>query len=239
MNRIERIMRYEEILNRAGQAVQQMEKAREACRSIQQDLSELEKYYAGPEWKADFEADEAGQLPPGLRRGVLSEDGIDHVLDAFRELNPRRVRTSAKALVIRDGCMLAIRMLDQDGIFYIMPGGGQHPGELLTEAAEREVAEETGIRVKAGDAVFVIEGAEGEPDHRVDIVFRCEYLGPCDTEEKKDFNQIGTEWLKIDTLNRAPLYPSRLRRPIMNLYSRKTAPVYLGNENVGDPEITD
>ena len=57
----------------------------------------------------------------------------------------RLVRTSAKALVIRDGRMLAIRIQDWDGVFYILPGGGQRAGELLPDAAEREVAEETGI----------------------------------------------------------------------------------------------
>ena len=35
----------------------------------------------------------------------------------------RLVRTSAKALVIKDGCMLAIKLHDSDGDFYIMPGG--------------------------------------------------------------------------------------------------------------------
>ena len=161
------------------------------------------------------------------------------MLDTFRELRARRVRTSAKALVIKDGRMLAIKLRDADGVFYIMPGGGQHAGELLPDAVEREVAEEAGIRVKAGDAVLVIEGAEGEPDHRVDIVFRCEYLGPCDAEAQYDWNQIGTDWLPLDTLNRAPLYPSKLRRAIMNLAQGKGNPVYLGNENAGDPEITD
>ena len=155
------------------------------------------------------------------------------------EQAPRRVRTSAKALVIRDGRMLAIRMQDRDGVFYIMPGGGQNPGELLPEAAEREVAEETGIAVKAGEAVFVIEGARGEPDHRVDVVFRCEYLGPCEAESRPDHNQTGCEWLPLGNLNRLPLYPSKLRRPIMNLSEGKEAPVYLGNENAGDPEVTD
>ena len=53
----------------------------------------------------------------------------------------RSIRTSAKALVIRDGRMLAIRLHDQDGDFYIMPGGGQNAGELLPAAVEREVAE--------------------------------------------------------------------------------------------------
>ena len=151
----------------------------------------------------------------------------------------RTIRVSAKALVIRDGCMLAIKLHDQDGDFFIMPGGGQAAGELLPSAVEREVAEETGIAVRAKEAVFVIEGAEGEPHHRVDIVFLCDYLGDADAARHPDNNQTGYEWLPIETLNHAPLYPSRLRRPIMNLFAGKEAPVYLGNENAGDPEITD
>ena len=151
----------------------------------------------------------------------------------------RTVRTSAKALVIRDGRMLAIRLCDRDGVFYIMPGGGQRAGEALPAAAEREVAEETGIAVRAGDVLFVIEGAEGEPCHRVDIVFRCEYLGEADVPPRPDTNQTGYEWLPVDTLNRASLYPSKLRRPIMDLCAGKKTAVYLGNENAGDPEVTD
>ena len=151
----------------------------------------------------------------------------------------RSVRISAKALVIRNGRMLAVKLRDQDGVFYIMPGGGQNASELLPATAEREVAEETGIAVRAQEALFVIEGAEGEQDHRVDIVFRCEYIGTADTDRQTDCNQIGYEWLDIGTLNRTPLYPSKLRRPVMNLYEGKETPVYLGNENMGDPEITD
>ena len=151
----------------------------------------------------------------------------------------RTVRVSAKALVIRNGKILAIRLRDQDGDFYIMPGGGQTAGELLPDAVEREVAEETGLALKAQDVAFVIEGAEGEIHHRVDIVFRCELVGEIDVNRHPDHNQIGYEWLDIATLNRMPLYPSRLRRPIMDLYEGKKIAVYLGNENMGDPEITD
>ena len=151
----------------------------------------------------------------------------------------RIIRTSAKALVIRDGHMLAIKLRDQDGEFYIMPGGGQTAGEPLPSAAEREVAEETGIAVKAKDAVFIIEGAQGEAHHRVDIVFLCDYLGTVGAAAHPDSNQIGYEWLPIDTLNLTPLYPSKLRRPIMDLFSGKKASVYLGNENAGDPEVRD
>ena len=93
--------------------------------------------------------------------------------------------------------------------------------------------------MKARDAVFIIEGAKGETFHRVDVVYLCDYLGEAGSLSHPDNNQIGYEWLEIATLNRAPLYPSKLRRPIMNLAAGKKTPVYLGNENAGDPEVTD
>ena len=57
------------------------------------------------------------------------------------------------------------------------------------------------------------------------VLFRCDYLGTADTEEHTDYNQIGCEWLDIETLNKAPLYPSRLRRPIMDLYAGKKSDI--------------
>ena len=152
----------------------------------------------------------------------------------------RIIRNSAKALVIRDGKMLAVKIEDSGESWYIMPGGGQEAGELLPEAACREVAEEAGIRVKAGELAFVVEGAHGEPFHRVDLVFLCEYQGDIpDAQLHGDTNQSGLEWLDITTLNTQPLYPSRLRRQIMNLYEGKPYKVYLGNEEAGDPECRD
>ena len=151
----------------------------------------------------------------------------------------RQIRVSAKALVIRDGRMLAVRVRDQDGDFFILPGGGQRAGELLPAAVARGVAEETGVAGRAKDIAFVIEGAQGEAFHRVDIVFLCDDLGPSDARAHPDSHQVGSEWLDIQTLNTQPLYPSRLRRAIMNLRAGKPGPVYLGNESMGDPEATD
>lgn len=151
----------------------------------------------------------------------------------------RSVRTSGKVVVFKDSCVLGIKLHDTDGDFYILPGGGQNAGELLPETVQREVMEETGIEVRAKDIAFVIEGSEGESFHRVDLVFLCEYLGENQEPICPDTHQVGYEWLKIDGLNRMPLYPSKLRRPIMNLYAGVKTPVYLGNECVGDPEITD
>ena len=152
----------------------------------------------------------------------------------------RRIRNSAKALIIRDGKMAAIRINDGHEEWYIMPGGGQESGEQLSETVRREVAEELGLEVEPKELAFVIDGVQGERFHRVDLVFLCEYLHPIENAVLHgDTNQTGVEWLDIKTLNTSKLYPSRLRRQIMNLYEGKPTRVYLGNESAGDPEVTE
>ncbi|MBP1546806.1 MAG: NUDIX domain-containing protein [Oscillospiraceae bacterium] len=152
----------------------------------------------------------------------------------------RTVRNSAKGLIIRDGKMAAIKIRDGGEEWFIMPGGGQEAEETLNEAVCREVSEELGIEVSCGELLFVIEGVHGESFHRVDLVFHCEYIGEIpDAELHGDTNQVGIEWLDISLLNTLPLYPSKLRRQIMNYYEGKTYSVYLGNEEAGDPECTE
>ena len=41
---------------------------------------ELSDYYFGGQWLQDYQADERGELPPELKRGVLSEDGVWNLL---------------------------------------------------------------------------------------------------------------------------------------------------------------
>lgn len=45
----------------------------------------LEAYYTGGRWLRDYELDEKGLLPEGLKRGVLSEDGVYNLLAQIRE----------------------------------------------------------------------------------------------------------------------------------------------------------
>lgn len=43
-------------------------------------LRELVQYYEGGQWLSDYQADERGELPSELKRGVLSEDGVYNLL---------------------------------------------------------------------------------------------------------------------------------------------------------------
>ena len=41
---------------------------------------ELLEYYLGGRWLLDYQADERGELPKTLKRGVLSQDGLWNLL---------------------------------------------------------------------------------------------------------------------------------------------------------------
>ena len=68
LDRIERVQRYESLFDEV---------------SISYDpekLRLLEAYYTSGEWREDYEADERGELPPDLKRGVLSQDALYDLL---------------------------------------------------------------------------------------------------------------------------------------------------------------
>lgn len=80
MERIERITHMEEILNEAAAALAALEAALDRYAAVQNGLAELKSYYESRQWMEDFRADEAGELPRDLRRGVLSEDAVYDLL---------------------------------------------------------------------------------------------------------------------------------------------------------------
>ena len=62
---------------------------------------------------------------------------------------PPSVRTAARAVIIRGQDLLVVRVRTEEGEFLVLPGGGQEHGETLTDAVQREVFEESGVRVIA------------------------------------------------------------------------------------------
>ena len=46
---------------------------------------ELKTYYFGGQWLEDYEADSRGELPPDLRRGVLSQDGLWNLMEELEQ----------------------------------------------------------------------------------------------------------------------------------------------------------
>ena len=86
---IARIRDMEQRLVRATATVKRLSALLDKYESVQEDVAALDKYYGSDEWRQDLADDEAGLLPKGLKRGVLSEDAIWNLLSDCRELNSR------------------------------------------------------------------------------------------------------------------------------------------------------
>jgi 8-oxo-dGTP pyrophosphatase MutT (NUDIX family) len=141
-----------------------------------------------------------------------------------------------KAIVVRDGALLVLRCRDADGDYFILPGGGQEPGETLHEALRRECREEVGAEIDIGELRFVRdyigahhEFAETDTGHQVELMFDCSLASEPGEPSLPDTGQTGIAWLGVADLQTERLYPKVLRSLLET--ERGAQPVYLGDCN--------
>ena len=79
----------ENILDKAAQKMDALEKKISEYEAFQAEIQKLEAYYTSRQWKDDLAMDEAGKFPEKLKRGVLSVDGIWNILERNKELLER------------------------------------------------------------------------------------------------------------------------------------------------------
>ena len=149
-----------------------------------------------------------------------------------------RVRTAAKALILREGRILLNRCRDESGDWYALPGGGQEEGETLHETIVRECREEIGAEVQVVGLRYVrdlIVANHGftyleEAAHQVEHLFECRV--PDDYEPAcgpgPDSAQIDVVWVDAATLARVRVYPG-LVRDVLDPTRRAALPVYWGD----------
>jgi 8-oxo-dGTP pyrophosphatase MutT (NUDIX family) len=150
-----------------------------------------------------------------------------------------RLRNSAKAIVIVDGRLLAVKIRDDEvGEFFVLPGGGQEPGESLTEALRRECLEELGAEVTVHELCFMRDYIGRNHDfsrkdrelHLLELLFRCTIDHPEDIGKGlvPDVGQVGVEWLELSRLMEYGFVPAGLR-PLLRSGIPVGGPVYLGD----------
>ena len=79
-NRIKRINEMEVSMERVNKVVTVIREHLNRLGNLSSDIEKLQDYYEN-EWREDFEADERGELPKDLKRGVLSEDALFDLLE--------------------------------------------------------------------------------------------------------------------------------------------------------------
>lgn len=76
----------EKIFDEILDAQESLDKSVEYYKKLQSKVQKLDKYYSSKQWKDDFAADERGEIPADVKRGVLSEDGIYNMLERNKEI---------------------------------------------------------------------------------------------------------------------------------------------------------
>lgn len=147
------------------------------------------------------------------------------------------VRLSVKAIIVSGRRILALRCSDDEGDWYMLPGGGLVFGETVHEALVRECREEIGAEVSIGSLRFVRdyiaknhEFASTDSDfHQVELWFECELGSELSEPVTPDTMQLGVEWLELDRLSMYRLYPKILQKVLLE--KSEASVVYLGDVN--------
>jgi 8-oxo-dGTP diphosphatase len=152
------------------------------------------------------------------------------------------IRNSAKAIIVNGNQILLTKNEDQEGFFYLFPGGGQEHGETLHEALIRECKEEVGLEVEAGELLHVREyiGKNHEHSsfdlflHQVEFYFttKLDYNAIASSQPSNpDHNQVGIEWVPLNQLEKYRIYPKELLENIIQFVNNKKCSVYVGDLN--------
>lgn len=140
--------------------------------------------------------------------------------------NHTRPRPSVKAIIIENSQLLVLKMQDEQGIYYKLPGGGQERFETMQEALIRECAEEINLQIEPGALLWLADHIfnqqhETKPaqGHQTEAFFRCYIKGNAQAQvgHIPDNNQIGIAWLPLNQLEQLRLYPFALRPLIGNI----------------------
>lgn len=154
---------------------------------------------------------------------------------------PRSPRYGAKALILEAGRLLCLRKQGDIGLYYVLPGGGQHLGELLPDTLVRECREELGARIEVGRFRYLQEyigDNHGFRDvhkglHFVNAYFECRLLDPPGTwPQEPDAGQVGWEWLAVADLPALPFYPKVLSARL----AQAAQTVHPGEQESGEGE---
>lgn len=135
----------------------------------------------------------------------------------------KSIRNAVKAIMIEDESILLIKH-KSDRIYYTLPGGGIKHNENIYDALRRECLEETGLKIRVLDLLFLTEyiadkdalTIQDKGFHQIDMYFQCEVIHEAEINQAIEYDktQIAYEWVAIDKLEELIFYPESLKERI-------------------------
>lgn len=117
----------------------------------------------------------------------------------FDIAGPLKVR--ATGFFMKDDAILLVRQALRERSRWNLPGGGLEAGETLGQCLVREMQEETGLRVKAGELLYVCDRFKELNAHVLDISF----LVTCSDDDAQVRTDLRTRDERLDAVRMVPL----------------------------------
>lgn len=125
-------------------------------------------------------------------------------------MNENVIECISRGVLVRDGKVLLCK--PKSGKYTYLPGGHIEFGETSRQALVREIQEELGMDMKAGELLGVHENSfvqDGQPHCEINLIYRLE----CDATMASPASQedwIEFEWRDITDLGNANLLPREM-----------------------------
>jgi ADP-ribose pyrophosphatase len=127
---------------------------------------------------------------------------------------PGNPRVAVGAVVFKDERVLLVRRGQPPSEdLWAIPGGSVEIGETLQEAAEREILEETGITVRAGEPVYTFDVIDRDSAgkirfHYVIVDLAADYVTG---EPKAGDDAAEARWVTAQEIDALPVSPPTLK----------------------------
>lgn len=127
---------------------------------------------------------------------------------------PSNPRVAVGAVVFKNNRVLLVRRGQPPSEdLWAIPGGSVEIGETLQEAAEREILEETGITIRAGEPVYTFDAIERDDTgkirfHYVIIDLGADYISG---DPKAGDDALEARWVTEQEVNELHVSPPTLR----------------------------
>ncbi len=128
------------------------------------------------------------------------------------------MRESATAAIINNRGEILLQ-LRSDVPIWVLPGGGVEREETPAQAAEREVLEETGIKVKAIHCVGIYDTGYMSYSDRT-YVFACKAIGG---RLQKNYESLQLKFLR----------PEKLPKPMLSIHRERIMDAFSGKRSIG------